>query len=158
MTSAETLAKLLINKKLTISAAESCTGGMFIARLIDTPGTSEIIGASYITYSDEAKIRTVGVKAETIKNFGVVSENTALEMAIGAMKTAGTDIGVGITGFAGPFEDDNDPDAGKVCFGFTVKGKTVTSTKRFGNIGRNAVRELSVIYAVETLIRLINLL
>lgn len=156
MTSAEQLVELLIKKALKISAAESCTGGMLISKLIDIPGTSEIIGASYITYSDEAKINTVGVKAETIEKFGVVSENTALEMAVGAMKTAGSDIGVGITGFAGPFEDDNDPDAGKVCFGFSVKGKTVTATKHFGNIGRNAVRELSCIYTIDTLIKLIN--
>ena len=158
MTSVEQLVSILIDKKISISAAESCTGGMFISKLIDCPGTSEIIGASYITYSDDAKINTVGVKAETIKNFGVVSENTALEMAVGAMKTANSDIGVGITGFAGPFDDDNDPDAGKVCFGFSLKGKTVSSTKHFGNIGRNAVRELSCIYAVDTLIRLLSLI
>lgn len=156
MTTTEQLVKLLLDKKLTISAAESCTGGMFISKLIDFPGTSEIIGASYITYSDSAKINSVGVKAETIEKYGVVSENTALEMAVGALKTAQSDIGVGITGFAGPFDDDDDPDAGKVCFGFCVKGKTVTSTKRFGNIGRNAVRELCCVYAVDTLIKLIN--
>ncbi len=156
MTSIEQLVNILLEKKLKISAAESCTGGMFISRLIDFPGTSEIIGASFITYSDEAKIKTVGVNPATIVEFGVVSENTALEMAVGAKNTAGSDIGVGITGFAGPFRDDDDPDAGKVCFGFSVNGKTVTSTKRFGNIGRNAVRELSCLYAVETLIKLIN--
>ncbi len=156
MTSAEQLVNLLLTKKLKISAAESCTGGMFISKLIDLPGTSEIIGASFVTYSVDAKINTVGVKKETIDKFGVVSENTALEMSVGAMKTAQSDIGVGITGFAGPFQDDNDADAGRVCFGFCVKGKTVTATKRFGNIGRNAVRELSCIYAIDTLIKLIN--
>ena len=158
MKSTEHLVSLLLDKGLSIAAAESCTGGMFISKLIDIPGTSGIIGASYITYSDEAKINTVGVSAETIKSFGVVSERTALEMAVGAMNTAKSDIGVGITGFAGPFEDDNDPDAGRVCFGFSVNGKTVTSEKRFGNIGRNAVRELSCMYAADTLIRLIKTL
>jgi len=156
MTDVEQLVSLLLEKKLKISAAESCTGGMFISKLIDIPGTSDIIGASYITYSDDAKINTVGVKAETIEKFGVVSENTALEMAVGAMNTANSDIGVGITGFAGPSDDDNDPDAGKVCFGFSLKGRTVSSTKHFGNIGRNAVRELSCIYAIDTLIKLIK--
>ncbi len=156
MTSAEQLVNLLLTKKLKISAAESCTGGMFISKLIDIPGTSVIIGASYVTYSVDAKINTVGVKAETIERFGVVSENTALEMAVGAKNSAKSDIGVGITGFAGPFRDDDDPDAGKVCFGFSINGKTVTSTKCFGNIGRNAVRELSCIYAIDTLIKLIN--
>ncbi len=156
MSSAEQLVDLLLNKKLRISAAESCTGGMFISRLIDVPGTSEIIGASYITYSDDAKIKIVGVNADTINKFGVVSENVALEMAVGAKLTSESDIGVGIAGFAGPFQDDNDPDAGKVCFGFCVNGKTVTATKRFGNIGRNAVREFSCIYAIDTLAKLIK--
>ena len=158
MKSTEHLVSLLLDKGLSIAAAESCTGGMFISKLIDIPGTSEIIGASYITYSDEAKINSVRVSAETIKSFGVVSERTALEMAVGAMNTAKSDIGVGITGFAGPFADDNNPDAGRVCFGFSVNGKTVTSEKRFGNIGRNAVRELSCMYAADTLIRLIKTL
>ena len=155
MTSAEQLVDILLAKKLKIAAAESCTGGMFISKLIDFPGTSEIIGASYITYSDAAKINSVGVKPETIENFGVVSENTALEMAIGAARTAEADIGVGITGYAGPSTDD-DPEAGKVCFGFCVNGKTLTSTKIYGNIGRNTVRELSCLYAFDTLIRLIG--
>ena len=156
MTSAEQIVELLKTKKLRISAAESCTGGMFISKLIDVPGTSEVIGASYITYSDNAKIETVGVNPGTIEKFGVVSENTAFEMAVGAARTAKADIGVGITGFAGPFADDNTHDAGKVCFGFSVNGKTLTSTKVFGNIGRNAVRELSCIYAIDTLIKLIR--
>ena len=155
MTSAEQLVNILLAKKLKIAAAESCTGGMFISKLIDFPGTSEIIGASYITYSDEAKINSVGVNPETIESFGVVSEQTAFEMATGAAKAASGDIGVGITGFAGPSADD-DPDAGKVCFGFSVNGKTLTSTKVFGNIGRNTVRELSCLYAFDTLIRLIG--
>ncbi len=158
MTSAEQLVRLLLDKKITISAAESCTGGMFISRLIDFPGTSEIIGASYITYSDEAKVKSVGVNAHTIKDFGVVSENVALEMAVGAAGVSGADIGVGITGWAGPAADENDTAAGTVCFGFYVKGKTVTATKHYGNIGRNPVRELSCVYAYETLIRLINIL
>lgn len=157
MTSAQQLVKILIDKKLKISAAESCTGGMLISKIIDIPGSSEIVGASYVTYSIDAKINTVGVNFETIDAYGVVSENTALEMAVGAMKTAKSDIGVGITGFAGPFDDEDDPDAGKVCFGFCVNGKTVSSTKIFGNIGRNAVRELSCVYAIDTLIRLINI-
>lgn len=156
MTAAEQLVELLIAKDIKISAAESCTGGMFISKLIDVPGTSEVIGASFITYSDEAKINIVGVNPHTIEQFGVVSEKTALEMATGAARTACADIGVGITGFAGPFSDDNDPDAGRVCFGFFVNGKTISATKAFGNIGRNAVRELSCIYATDTIIKLIK--
>lgn len=158
MTSVEQLVSILIDKKISISAAESCTGGMFISKLIDCPGTSEIIGASFVTYSDSAKIKIVGVNVETINEFGVVSENVAIEMAKGARRVAETQIGVGITGIAGPPADENDNTVGTVCFGFDVIGKTVSATKHFGNIGRNAVRELSCIYAVDTLIRLLSLI
>lgn len=156
MNFSQQLINLLIEKKLKISAAESCTGGMLMSSLIGVAGSSAVIGASYITYSDEAKINTVGVKADTINNFGVVSENVALEMAKGAADTAGADIGVGITGYAGPAADENDTTVGTVCFGFYIKGKTLTSTKHFGDVGRNVVRELSCVYATDMLIRLVE--
>ena len=156
MSFSEQLVNLLTDKKLKISAAESCTGGMFISSLVSVAGSSAVIGASYITYSDEAKIKTVGVSADTINTFGVVSENVALEMATGAAKAACADIGVGITGYAGPASDENDTTVGTVCFGFYIGGKTLTSTKHFGDVGRNVVRELSCVYATDMLIRLIG--
>ena len=156
MNFSDQLVNLLIEKNLKISAAESCTGGMFMSSLIGVAGSSAVIGASYITYSDEAKIRTVGVNAETINTFGVVSENVALEMAAGAARAACADIGVGITGYAGPAADNSDTNVGTVCFGFYVCGKTLTATKHFGDVGRNVVRELSCVYSIDMLIRLIN--
>lgn len=156
MNFSEQLVNLLIDKNLRISAAESCTGGMLMSSLIGVAGSSAVVGASYITYSDEAKTETVGVNSETIRTFGVVSENVALEMAMGAAKTAKADIGVGITGYAGPASDENDTTVGTVCFGFYVCGKTLTSTKHFGDVGRNVVRELSCVYATDMLIKLIT--
>ena len=155
MNLSEQLVNLLIEKKLKISAAESCTGGMLISSLIAVPGSSSVIGASYITYSDEAKIRTVSVNPDTITAHGVVSESVALEMAVGAAKTADAHIGVGITGYAGPAADENDTTVGTVCFGFYVGGKTLTATKHFGDVGRNVVRELSCVYVIDMLIKLI---
>ena len=154
--SAEILVSLLKQKNLKISAAESCTGGMLISSLIGVSGASSVIDASFVTYSPEAKIEIVNVKKETIDEFGVVSENVALEMAKGALSVAGSDVGVGITGYAGPATDENDTTAGTVCFGFTVNGKTLTATKHFGDVGRNVVRELSCMYAVDMLIKLVK--
>ncbi|MBR3768124.1 MAG: CinA family protein [Clostridia bacterium] len=152
----EELVKLLIEKKLTVSAAESCTGGRFASEIVSVPNASSVLEASFVTYSERAKTELVGVDADIINSFGVVSEKTAIEMAKGASEKAHSDIGVGITGYAGPSTDENDDTVGTVCFGFFVNGKTVSSTKHFGDIGRNAVRELSVIYAAQTLIKLIK--
>ena len=157
MNSFENLVAKLIDNGLTISAAESCTGGMFISSLINVPGASKVIEASFVTYSENAKMKIVDVSGDTLEKFGVVSENVALEMALGASSKAGSDIGIGITGYAGPAADENDTSAGTVCFGFVFNDKTLTSTKHFGDIGRNAVRELSCIYAADTVSRLIKM-
>ena len=157
MNAFENLVYTLNEKNLTISAAESCTGGMLISSLIGVPGASNVIGASFITYSESAKVNIVDVNRDTIEKYGVVSENVAVEMAVGACFKAESDIGVGITGYAGPAVDENDVTAGTVCFGFSYKGKTLSATKHFGDIGRNAVRELSCIYAADTVSKLIKL-
>lgn len=98
----ETVVQKLIEKKLSVSAAESCTGGMFAKMIVDIPGSSDILSESFVTYSNEAKAKYLGVKKETLDKFGAVSEETAREMAEGVSRTAKADIGVGITGIAGP--------------------------------------------------------
>lgn len=156
MNSFEILVAELIKRNMTVSAAESCTGGLFSSGIVSVPDASKVISASFVTYSEESKINLVGVRKETIENFGVVSENVAIEMATGAMKAAGSNAGVGITGYAGPALSESDTTAGTVCFGFCVNGKTLTATKHFGNIGRNVVRELSAVYAAATLTKLVR--
>lgn len=94
--------KLLQERKLTLSLAESCTGGLVANRLTDVPGSSASLMCGVVSYSNEAKIKLLGVKEDTIREFGAVSNETAGEMADGIRKTAGTDIGVSITGIAGP--------------------------------------------------------
>ncbi len=156
MSDFQLLVDLMIEKGLKISCAESCTGGMFASGIVSIADASKVLEQSYVTYSDLSKINLVSVRKETIESFGVVSENTAFEMAKGAAECACADIGVGITGYAGPKSSAEDDFTGTVCFGFYVKGKTVTATKNFGDVGRNVVRELSVIYACNTLINLIK--
>ena len=94
LTIEEVLGKLLVDRKLTISTAESCTGGMIASRLINYPGISEVFLEGAVTYSNEAKERTLKVKKETLDTYGAVSEETAKEMAIGISKRTGSDISV----------------------------------------------------------------
>lgn len=98
----DVLGSILVGKGLTIATAESCTGGMVAARLINYPGISASILEGAVTYSNEAKIRRLGVKKETLNSFGAVSEETAIEMAKGIASTSGADIGIATTGIAGP--------------------------------------------------------
>ena len=115
----EVVVRILKEKGLTISAAESCTGGMFAAAITDVPGSSEVLSSSYVTYSNESKIKELGVPAETIERYGVVSKETAEAMAAGAKKRSGADIAVSVTGYAGP---DYDPghEAGEAYIGYAI--------------------------------------
>lgn len=98
----EVAAKLLLDNNLTISIAESCTGGLVSARLTEIPGISKVFNRAIITYSNKSKIENLNVKVETLEKHGAVSRETAIEMAEGIKKVADTDIGVSITGIAGP--------------------------------------------------------
>ena len=92
----------LIANKLTVSTSESCTGGMIASSIVDFPGASNCFNEGYVTYSNEAKIKNLGVKDETLLAYGAVSEQTAKEMAIGVKKKAKADFGLSSTGIAGP--------------------------------------------------------
>ena len=113
----------LMSSGLTIAAAESCTGGMFGAALTDIPGISAVFDRSLVTYSNQAKIDELGVKPETLERFGAVSEQTAIEMAEGVRRKAGTDIGISVTGIAGPDGDTEDKHVGLVYIGLSYGDK-----------------------------------
>lgn len=119
----EVVARLLKEKGLTISAAESCTGGMFAAALTDIPGISAVFDRSLVTYSNQAKMDELGVKASTLEAHGAVSEETALEMAEGVMRVSGSDIGISVTGIAGPDGGTPEKPVGLVYIGFAYGDK-----------------------------------
>ncbi len=96
------LVDLLIDKNLKISCAESCTGGLLASSIVAVPAASQVFDLSFVTYANEAKVQLVDVQQKTIDTYGVVSEEVAREMAIGCAQKAGSDIGVGISGIAGP--------------------------------------------------------
>ena len=117
----EVVVRKLRERGMTVSAAESCTGGKFASAVTDVPGASEIFGSGFITYSAAAKEKELGVSPETIAAHSVVSSETAVEMAEGARKRSGSDIGVSVTGYAGP--DAEPPDEPGLAFiGYSFRG------------------------------------
>ncbi|MBE6562605.1 MAG: CinA family protein [Ruminococcaceae bacterium] len=152
MTKAEKLVSILSEKGWHISFAESCTGGLAAAGIVDVAGSSAVLNASFVTYANEAKIKYVDVSPETIKLHGVVSEEVAGEMAKGVAKETASEVGIGISGIAGPGGGTDRKPVGMVCFGFCIDGEVFTKTMQFGNIGRTEVRTASVEFVYDTLL------
>ena len=152
----EKVVDLLIEKGYHISFAESCTAGLCSSRLVNVANASKVFDLSFTTYANEAKIKYLGVKSETIEKFGVVSEEVAFEMAEGVAKEAKSEIGVGVTGIAGPTGGTDKKPVGMVCFGFSVNGYVKTFTKYFGDIGRQEVRNASCAFVFVTLLDLLK--
>lgn len=101
----ETVTELLSEKHLHVTTAESCTGGLISGTLVNAAGASAVLNEGYVTYSNEAKERLLGVSHETLETYGAVSEQTAKEMAEGAAKAAGAEAALSATGIAGPSEE-----------------------------------------------------
>ncbi|MCI1930566.1 MAG: nicotinamide-nucleotide amidohydrolase family protein, partial [Clostridia bacterium] len=135
--------KKLLEKKITVAAAESCTGGMVSKSFTDMPGISEIFIEGAVTYCNDAKMRRLGVKKETLDKFTAVSAQTAAEMAEGIAKTAGTDIGLSTTGIAGPGGGTAEKPVGLVYIGIYIKGKTITKELHL-NGNRDKIRKRAV--------------
>ena len=147
----EDVVNKLIENDYHISFAESCTGGLCCGTLVNGTNASKELDVSFTTYANEAKVKFLGVDANTILKYGVVSEEVAYEMALGVAKAAGSEVGVGVTGIAGPGGGTAKKPIGMVCFGFNINGKVKTFTQQFGEIGRNQVRKSSVEFVYSTL-------
>lgn len=118
------LVEFLIDKKLTITTAESCTGGMISSALVNVSGASGVLNEAYVTYSNEAKMRNLGVKEETLKLYGAVSEETAKEMVLGVVLKTDSDCAIAVTGIAGPDGGTPDKPVGTVYAGYYICGET----------------------------------
>jgi len=138
---------LLEKNELTISTAESCTGGLLAGRLINVPGVSDVYKEGFITYTNKAKRKTLGVNKSTLKKYGAVSEQTAKEMAVGAALAADTDISISVTGIAGPDGGTNEKPVGLVYVGVCIKDIVHVEEFRFSG-DRASVREQTVISAL----------
>lgn len=146
---------VLTERNMKISFAESCTGGLCCGELVGVTSVSNVLDESFVTYANEAKVELLGVKQETIDKYGVVSEQVAYEMAAGVAKKAGSAVGVGITGIAGPTGATPEKPIGMVCFGFSINNRVETFTMQFGTLGRNNVRRASVDYVFTKLYELL---
>ena len=139
---------LLGRTGLTLSVAESCTGGLLSKRITDIPGSSESFLGGVVAYSNSAKIILLDVSESSISQSGAVSESVALEMARGAALKFGSDIAVSTTGIAGPGGATAAKHVGTVSFGFYLRGESRTATEIFPG-GRDSVRRYSSLYAIE---------
>ena len=133
------LGKILAGKKLTISCAESCTGGLVAKTITDVPGSSGYFTGGCVSYSNQAKLNILGVKPETLEAHGTVSEQTAIEMAEGCARVFGTDCAISTTGIAGPGGGTPDKPVGLVWMGFVWPGESKTIKRVFGG-SRDDVR------------------
>ncbi|MFQ9287603.1 MAG: competence/damage-inducible protein A [Intestinibacter bartlettii] len=136
----EVVAKMLVENNLKIAVAESCTGGMVSASLINYPGISSVFMEGCVTYSNEAKMKSLGVKKETLDVYGAVSDNCAKEMASGVAARYNTNVGIATTGIAGPGGGTDEKPVGLVYFGIYINGKVITKKYVF-NGDRQGIRE-----------------
>lgn len=151
----EKLVNKLIELDYTIASAESCTGGMFASTIINVANASKVINSSIVTYSNEAKMKYCNVGIETLNNFGAVSIETAREMAVGIANECNSNIGVAISGIAGPGGGTPNKPVGTVCFGLSVNGEVYSYKKLFAG-DRLSVRQQSVDFAINELINLLE--
>ncbi len=137
------LVKELTKRHASITTAESCTGGLVSAAIVNVGGASEVFGQSFVTYSNEAKKKLLGVREETLERVGAVSRETAEEMACGAAKAADAEIALSVTGIAGPDGGTPEKPVGLVYIGCYCFGETTVERHVFQG-DRQAVRDASV--------------
>ena len=135
-----------------MAAAESCTGGRIAQRITAVPGASDVFSGSMVSYSCETKQSALGVRAETLDKYGAVSEETAREMALGALQITEADVAVSTTGVAGPGGGTADCPVGTVCFGLALRASGEVSSVRVQfdpSAEREAICGMAATYAME---------
>lgn len=148
----QVVCKKLMDKGLTISSAESCTGGLFAKSVTDIPGISKCFDRGIVTYSNRAKMEELGVKEETLEKYGAVSEKTALEMAEGLKRLSGSDICISVTGIAGPGGGTEEKPVGLVYIGFIYGDVELCKKVQMRNVNRKWNRH----YALLSMLDVIN--
>lgn len=144
--------EMLINKGITIAFAESCTGGLISSVITDIPGISAVFDRAVVSYSNKSKVENLGVKQETLDKFGAVSRETAVEMAEGIRKVAGTDLGLSVTGIAGPGGGTEFKPVGLVYIALASKNGTACKELRLAG-NRRKIRNYTVLNAFDMIRR-----
>ncbi|AEQ51413.1 CinA family protein [Pelagibacterium halotolerans] len=143
-----------INDRLILAGhmmvtAESCTGGLIAGAITSVSGSSAMLYGGFVTYSNEAKKAMIGVPVALIEQYGAVSEPVARAMAEGALHKAGVDLAISVTGIAGPGGGSDEKPIGLVHFGLATPAKTIHREERFGDLGRDGIRQATVRVALE---------
>ncbi|MEG0793183.1 MAG: CinA family protein [Lachnospiraceae bacterium] len=150
MTLEECIVSKLKKRKYTIATAESCTGGLLAGRILNVSGASDVFHEGYITYSNQAKIKLLNVKNETLKQFGAVSKETAEEMAKGIAEAADAQVALSVTGVAGPEGGTAEKPVGLIYIGCYINGNITIKECHFSGT-REENRTQSVTSALELL-------
>jgi PncC family amidohydrolase len=151
----ENIGDLLREKGWTVSVAESCTGGLLGSLLTSIPGSSDYFSGGVIAYSDEVKKSLLSVSARTLEKFGAVSEEVVKEMARNVRRLLGTDIGIAVSGIAGPAGGSEKKPVGTVVLGVDIHGKIITNIVQLDG-GRNEIREMAGIKVLEMLKKMLE--
>jgi nicotinamide-nucleotide amidase len=150
MRTIEDVISFLEQRELSVTTAESCTAGLVAALMAEVSGCGSVLQSGYIVYTEEAKNRCLGVSLQTIKEFGLTSEDVAKEMVIGALKNSSSQLAIAITGTA----ESNDSLNGVVCFAYGLRAETgyklISETKKFEGT-RNQVRKAAAMHAILSL-------
>lgn len=142
---------LAAQKGLTVSTAESCTGGLIGGALTAIPGSSQSYVGGAVSYSNALKVSILGVNPKTIETHGAVSKQTAVEMAKGAQNNFKSNIAISVTGIAGPGGGSSQKPVGTVWIGLAADKNVSATLIEFGDIGRNRVRDNAVLEALKLL-------
>ncbi len=152
MQAAEALLAACRARGWSLTTAESCTGGLISGLLTEIPGSSDVVECGYVTYSNQAKASMLGVPAATLASAGAVSKETALAMAVGALRAADADLAVAVTGVAGPGGGSDAKPVGLVHIAAAARGGApIHEEHRFGVIGRGPIRIATIAAAVALL-------
>jgi nicotinamide-nucleotide amidase len=150
----QNISKKFIDQNFLLSVAESCTGGLLAKKITDEPGSSAWFDCGFITYSNESKIRMLGVNKESIAEFGAVSLEIAQEMAIGVQKNSRAIFSISITGVAGPNGGSPEKPVGTVHVCFAFKGSVLKDYKLQLSGERSSIREQTVCFIIDELDKL----
>lgn len=147
------LAAQLSQNQLRICTAESCTGGLIAKTFTDLAGSSDWFERGFVTYSNEAKMEMLGVSADTLNQYGAVSQQTVSEMVTGALQHSRAQVAVAVTGIAGPGGGNAEKPVGSVWFGFAWAGQVICQKQLFDG-DREQVRQQSLVYALTRLVEI----
>ena len=153
----ERLYHLLLEKGKTLATAESCSGGLVAHRITNVPGVSEVFLMGVVSYSNEAKVKVLGVDVETLESKGAVSSEVAIQMATGVRELAGSDLGIGITGIAGPTGGSEEKPVGTVYMAVSYPDKGIEEVRLFQFDGdRESVKSQTAEVALQWLCRVLG--